>query len=177
MTGGQGVAGSNPAVPTGNNTFRYSYVSQEPTKEPTYCATALLETCADRVPRHPYGHMPTRQSRLRPTVNEPKITEPPHICTATPPTANRRPPSPARPLIAGRTLTGVPQLRDASRPGCSHQARPRRRRREAVGMTAAPRTGRHDRSDLHRHLDTGCILAMTKVPTGPAAASMRCTDK
>jgi len=44
-------------------------------------ATASLRACA------------TRQSRLRPTAQESKITEPPQICTATPPTANRRTPS------------------------------------------------------------------------------------
>jgi hypothetical protein len=69
-------------------------------------------------------------------------------------TANRSAPSPAHPLTAGRTLTGVPQLRDAGRPGCSSQACPRRRRREAAGMRAAFRTGRHECSDLHRHLET-----------------------
>jgi hypothetical protein len=51
--GGQGVAGSNPAVPTDSRAFSKSYVSQEPTKEPSCCAMALLETCADRVPRCP----------------------------------------------------------------------------------------------------------------------------
>ena len=75
--------------------FEYSYSTQEPTKEPSCCATALLETCPDAVPRRPYGHVPTRQSRLRPTVTESKITEPPPICAATPPTANgRRQPRP-----------------------------------------------------------------------------------
>ena len=29
-----------------------------------------------------------------------------------------------------------------------------------------PRTGRHDCSDPYRHRDTGCILAMAKVPPG-----------
>ena len=51
---------------------------------------AFLEACADGVPWRPYGHLPTRQSRLRPTVKESKITEPPQICTATPTTANQR---------------------------------------------------------------------------------------
>ena len=35
-----------------------------------------------------------------------------------------------------------------------------------------PWTGRYDCSDLHRHRDTGRILAMTKVPSGPAANAM-----
>src|SRR5215475_5901845 len=58
---------------------------------------ALLKACADRVPRRPYGHVPTRQSRLRPTIKQSKITEPPQTCTATPTTANRPAPSPAAP--------------------------------------------------------------------------------
>src|SRR5215470_760668 len=40
LPGGQRVAGSNPAVPTGNMTFfEYTSTTQEPTKEPTCCAT------------------------------------------------------------------------------------------------------------------------------------------
>jgi len=35
--------------------FEYSHASQEPTNEPSCCAMALPEACADRVPRRPYG--------------------------------------------------------------------------------------------------------------------------
>ena len=51
-------------------------------------------------------HVPTRQSRLRPTVKESKITEPPHICTGDP--ANCEPADTIRAhrRTAGRTLTG-----------------------------------------------------------------------
>jgi len=94
MTGGQGVAGSNPAVPTGNRIFsnivtphksqqKSQLVVQRPfnRRAPTGCHGVVT------------GHVPIPQSRLSPTAKESKITEPPHICTATPPTANRPVPS------------------------------------------------------------------------------------
>jgi hypothetical protein len=108
--------------------FEYNYVTQEPTKEPTCCATALLEARADRVPRRPYGHVPTRQSRLRPTVTEPQTTEPP-------PSA-RRP----RQLPTGRRHPRPPagqHLRDADRPRCSSEAHPRRAGRLAALVICA----------------------------------------
>src|SRR5215813_13565487 len=58
-SGGQGVAGSNPAVPTGNEVFSNiatPHKSQQ--KSHLCCAMALLKACADRVPRRPYGHVP-----------------------------------------------------------------------------------------------------------------------
>jgi hypothetical protein len=66
----------------------------------------------------------------------------------------------------------VPQLLDAGRPGRSIQARPHRHKREAAGMTAAPRAGRHDRSDRHRDLKQGFILVMAKVPSRSPANAM-----
>jgi hypothetical protein len=52
VTGGQGVAGSNPAVPTGSLSF-FEYISSlpEPVKEPSPFETALLEARADQVSR------------------------------------------------------------------------------------------------------------------------------
>src|SRR5262245_17256316 len=105
-------------------------------------------------------HVPTRQSRPRPTAKKSKITQPPHIRTATPPTANR--PAPSAPT-GGTAPAGRGQAK-ALKPG-----RPRRRRREAAGTRAVPRTGRYDCGDLHPHLDTGRILATAKVPSGSAA--------
>ena len=49
---------------------------------------------------------------------------------------------------------------------------PRRRRRTAASMRATPRTGRHDRSDLHRHLETRLHPRLTKAPSGLAANAM-----
>src|SRR5215468_4882199 len=54
VTGGQGVAGSNPAVPTGSdNFFEYTSTPSEPTKEPFVCEMALLAARADHVSRRP----------------------------------------------------------------------------------------------------------------------------
>src|SRR5262249_23007526 len=99
----------------------------------------------------------------KPTVKEPKITELPQSA--------RRP---------HRLRTGghhprppaVQHLRAARRPPWPNQACPPPPRRGAVGMTAAFRMGRHDCSDLHRHLDIGCILAMAKVLSRSAANAM-----
>jgi len=92
------------------------------------------------------------------------ITEPPHICTATPPTANRQTPSASTrgTAPAGRGQAKVLKL------GLPHAAVDA----TAAGMRAALRTGSYDRSDRHRHLDTGCILATAKVPSGSAANAM-----
>src|SRR5215475_8988900 len=102
--------------------FEYSYTTQEPTKKPTCCATALLEARADRVPRPPYGHVPTRQSRPRPTVKEPKITEPPRICTTTPDNCEPagtlpRPPADHKPDAHRGTATAGRRQARALNPG------------------------------------------------------------
>src|SRR5215468_8696057 len=44
--------------------FEYSYASQEPTKEPFFCAMALPEACADGVPWRPYGATATLATML-----------------------------------------------------------------------------------------------------------------
>lgn len=58
---------------------------------------ALLEACADRVPRRPIRAVVNTAEPVKPTVKGSKIAEPPRICRATPTTANRRAPSPAAP--------------------------------------------------------------------------------
>jgi hypothetical protein len=68
---------------------------------------ALLEARADHVPRRPYRACANTAQPARPTSQGVKITELPQIYTATPPTANRRTPSPAHKLTASRTLTGL----------------------------------------------------------------------
>ena len=171
--GGQGVAGSNPAVSTGSRafsnvvTFRQSQqksqlVVQRPfwRRAPIGCHGLPTGMCqhgrADQGPQSRSQRSPSHLgSALRPRT-----------------TANRPAPSPAHPLTASRTLTGVPQLQDASRPGRSTQARPYRHKREAADMTAAPRTGRHDRSDPHRDRKQGFILVMAKVPSKSPANAM-----
>jgi len=72
---------------------------------------------------------------------------------------------PRPPLTAGRTLTGVPRLWDAGRPGCST----RRRRREAAGMRATPRTAAATVTILTATRKQGCILVMAKVPSRSSA--------
>ena len=98
-SGGQGVAGSNLAVPTGNDIFSNTLLPHQSQQKSHSFVKWPFYGRADRVPRLPYGHVPTRQSRPRPTAKKSKITQPPHICTATPPTANR--PAPSAPT--GRT--------------------------------------------------------------------------
>src|SRR5215475_282314 len=80
------------------------------------------------------GHVPTRQSRPRPTVKESKITEPPQICTATPTTGEPAGASP-RPhrLTASRSLTALQQLHDAGA-GLGAQTKPAH---TALAATAA----------------------------------------
>ena len=101
----------------------------------------LLGACADWEPRRPRrAYANTTEAHTQGF----KDRRAAHLGTATPPTANRRPRSgPTR----GTAPAGRGQAKVLS-------TAPRRRRREAAGLRAAPRTGRHDRSDRHRHLQT-----------------------
>ena len=78
------------------------------------------------------GHVPTRQSRLRPTAKESKITEPPQNLNGDP--ANCKPADTIRAhrRTAGRTLTGgtVPA-------GRKHRSG----LRECLGESAEPNVG------------------------------------
>jgi hypothetical protein len=146
--------------------FEYTSTMQEPTKEPTCCATAPLETYTDRVPRRPYRACantaePTKahSQGVKESLGRPKTARRPRQLRTG--GHHRRPPA-------------VQHPRDAGKPRRSSWACPRRRRREAADMRAAPdRPPRLWRS--HRHLDTGCILATAKVRLGQQP--MRCTDK
>jgi len=173
VTGGQGVAGSNPAVSTGSDLFSKLFLLHQNQQKSQLVVQRLFHRPA---PRACHGaapeHVPRRQSRQADPARGPTITEPPRICTTTPDTCEPAAPSPAHPLTAGPTLTGAPQLPDAGRPACSNQACPRHRRRKAAGMRAAPRTGRHDRSDLHRHLETRLHPRHGEVPSRSAANAM-----
>ena len=111
VTGGQGVVGSNPAVPTGNRIFsnivtphksqqKSQLVVQRPfnRRAPTGCHGVVT------------GHVPIPQSRLSPTAKESKITGPP--------TSARRPNQPR----TSRRHPHPPVVQhppDASRPGAS----------------------------------------------------------
>ena len=108
--GGQGVAGSNPAVPTGSETFS-NIVSPHKSQQKSQLVVQRPYNRRAPIGRHGVltGHVPTRQSRLRPTVEEPKITESPQSARPRqPPTGRRHPRPPA-----------VQHLRDADRPRCS----------------------------------------------------------
>src|SRR5215469_15181992 len=83
-SGGQGVAGSNLAVPTGNDIFSNTLLPHQSQQKSHSFVKWPFYGRADRVPRLPYGHVPTRQSRPRPTAKKSKITQPPHIRTANP---------------------------------------------------------------------------------------------
>jgi len=108
VPGGQGVDGSNPAVPTGNRVFSNIFMSlPEPAKEPSHREMALLDSRADHVPRPPTRAFVNTAEPAKPAVKGSKIAEPRQICTATPTAANRRTPSPAHRLTASRTLTGL----------------------------------------------------------------------
>ena len=71
------------------------------------------------------------------------------------------------------TLTGVPQPQDAGKPGCSNQACPRRRRREAAGIRAAPGRAAATAAIFTAAWKQGRILAMAKLPSRSAANAMR----
>jgi hypothetical protein len=106
IPGGQGVAGSNPAVPTGRRVFSNTLMpSPEPTKEPFHREMTLPEAHAHHCPGLLPGHSSTRQSPRNPAVKGSKIAEPPGPCTATPAAANPRTPSPARPAPATSDAT------------------------------------------------------------------------
>ena len=77
LTGGQGVAGSNPAVPTGSRIFSNVFMSyREPAKEPISLRNDLLRPCADRVPRCPTRAFATTAELRSRLVKGSKIAEP-----------------------------------------------------------------------------------------------------
>ena len=61
---GQGVAGSNPAVPTGNDTFSNTLLPpSEPTKEPFACEMALLAARRSGIQASYHGIRQTSRAR------------------------------------------------------------------------------------------------------------------
>jgi hypothetical protein len=143
VTGGQGVAGSNPAVPTGRRVIPNILMPpSEPTKEPFHREMALPEAHAHHVPRPPTRAFVDTAEPAKPAVKGSKIAEPPRICPATPTAANPRTPSPAHRLTASQTRTGPQKLWDAGRPERTRQACPRHRRRDAYWHKIPLRTNR-----------------------------------
>jgi hypothetical protein len=83
VTGGQGVAGSNPAVPTGSKVFsNIVTLPPEPVKSHSLVKWPFLRhapiTCPGVLP----GHLPNPQSQGSRPVKGSNIAEPPRICTA-----------------------------------------------------------------------------------------------
>jgi hypothetical protein len=148
--GGQGVAGSNPAVPTGRQVFSNILMPPpEPTKEPFHREMALPEAHATMCPGLLPGHSSTRQSpRNRQSRGQRSPSHPGH-CTATPAAANPRTPSPAHWLTVSQTRTGPQKLWDAGRPERTRQACPRHLRRDAYSHEISFRTNRHDSCQRH----------------------------
>jgi len=98
---------------------------------------AVLEAHADHVPRPSTRAFVKCAEPTKPAVEGSKITKPPRSCTATPPAANRRTPSPAHRLSASRCS---PSRRScATRAGRESYARPAHAASDAMaaGMRSA----------------------------------------
>ena len=75
LPGGQGVAGSNPAVPTGSDIFRISFHPARANKRAIRCEMALLAARADHVPRPPTRAFVNMAEPAKPAAS--KIAQPP----------------------------------------------------------------------------------------------------
>src|SRR5215471_12425824 len=85
MTGGQGVAGSNPAVPTGSRVFSNIFTLHQSQQKSHLLAKWPRSSRAPIVCHGvPLGHLLLQQSRRSRPVKGSKITEPPRTSTATP---------------------------------------------------------------------------------------------
>src|SRR5262249_25055287 len=167
VTGGQGVAGSNPAVPTGSDIFSNTLLPHQSQQKSHSFVKWPFYGRADRVPRLPYGHVPTRHSRPRPTAKKSKITQPPHIRTATPPTANR--PAPSAPT-GGTAPAGSGQAK-ALKPGPPTPPQTRGGRHQSRPSDEPPRLWRSSPPPRYRpHPGYGESAVWV-------SSQMRCTGK
>ena len=146
VTGGQGVAGSNPAVPTGSHAFsnivtphKSQHKSQLVVQRPL--CNGPLEARADRMPRPPYGACATTaepieapQSRSQRSPSRPNLHGPANCQPAGAIRARRRYSTCETRTDQGAQARPAHAAVDAGRPA----------------WKAAPRPGRHDCSDLHR---------------------------
>jgi hypothetical protein len=94
--------------------FEYNHASQEPTKELTCCAMALLETCAARMPRASCQGMCQggRADETGQSSGQRSLTHPGSARRTHPSRTGRRHPRPHR-LTASRSFTALQQLQDA----------------------------------------------------------------
>ena len=150
VTGGQGVVGANPAVPTGSRAFSNILLPHQSQQKSHPLVKWPFQRHAPRACHGvPPGHLPRQQSQASQPVKESKITEAPRICTAPRQRrTGRRHPRPHR-LTASRSLTALQQRQDGGRPGRPSQACPRRLGRDGRWRENCIRTGRHDGSYLH----------------------------
>ena len=98
VPGGQGVAGSNPAVPTGNRIFsniRTARQSQQ--KSHSLSKRPSLRPALITRPGVLPGHMPNRQRHGSRPVKGSNTAKPPRLCKATRQPPNRRTQSPGAP--------------------------------------------------------------------------------
>jgi hypothetical protein len=84
IPGGQGVAGSNPAVPTGNRLFSNILPLGKSQQKSQLVVQRPLHRPAPRVRRRPTRTCAKTAEQASSPVKAPKITEPPRICTTTP---------------------------------------------------------------------------------------------
>jgi len=118
VTGGQGVAGSNPAAPTSNRYFSNILTPHKSQQKSQLVVQRPLHRPAPRA-RHgaPPRHVPRQQNRQAHQSRRQRSLSHPGSARRPRTTANRPAHPPAHPLTTGRTLTGIPQLHDAGKPG------------------------------------------------------------
>ena len=150
VPGGQGVVGSNPAVPTGRRDFSNILMPPpEPAKEPFHPEMTLPEAHAHHVPRPPTrafvntaepakpGSQGVKDRRATRTLHsDPGSCEPPDTIPSAP--AHRKPDAHRAAEAMGRGQAGT------HTPGL-----PRHLRRDAYWHEISPRTNRHDSCQRH----------------------------
>jgi hypothetical protein len=125
VTGGQGVAGSNPAVPTGSQTFsniltphQSQQKSHSPPKRPSQKHASAMSQGV------PPAHLPNRPSQRSRPVKGSNIAEPPRPCTAPGNCRPDRTPTPAHQLRAAAARTWPGRRTQSSPPPASCSNRP-----------------------------------------------------
>ena len=168
VTGGQGVAGSNPAAPTSNRYFSNILTPHKSQQKSQLVVQRPRHRPAPRACHGtPPGHAPRQNNRQAHQARRQRSLSHPG------PALRPRTPSPAHPLTASRTVTGYGSCRTRACQGA--QTRPAHAAADArrPASEPPPRTGRHDRSDLHRLPETRPHPRYGEVPSRP----MRYTGK
>ena len=137
VTGGQGVAGSNPAVPTGSQVFSNIITPHKSQQK----SQLVVQRRADRVPRPPYGACANTAEPIEAHSRGAKDHR------AAPNLHGRANCQPAGAIRVRRRYSTCETRTDHGA-----QARPAHAAVDArrPAWKAAPRPGRHDCSDLHR---------------------------